>query len=124
MTPEQVKSLCKNIDMQCLGNTSFTLRVERDNEQPVDGRIFVQVQYNAPCVNTGELKDWSGRKWYLSKHMTEDEVVKTVFAAFKAAVEHEIMEGFRVAGWTLFNPHVNFVELLSISQREVSRDGS
>jgi len=121
MTPEQVRDLCINIDMKCLGNDSFYLRIERDNEQPVDGRVFIQVNYSAPCIKTGELRQWSGRKWYLSRHMTQDEVIKTAFAAFKAAVEHEILEGFSVGGKLLFNPHVDFTELLSISQREVKR---
>ncbi len=121
MTLEQVKNLCESISMTCLGNGSFYLRIERDNEQPTDGRIFIQVHYHAPCVKTGSWEDWSGRKWYLSKHMTQDEVIKTAFAAFKAAVEHEILEGFSVGGKVLFNPHVDFTELLAISQREVKR---
>lgn len=121
MTLEQVKKLCESIKMTCLGNESFELRVERDNEQPVDGRIFIQVRYNAPCAKAGSWQNWSGRKWYLSKHMTQDEIVKTAFAAFKTAVEHEVMEGFMVGGKILFNPHVDFTELLSISHREVKR---
>ena len=53
--------------------------------------------------------------------MTEDEVVKTCFAAFKAAVEHEIMEGFRYEDKIVFNPHVDFRELMNISHKEVKR---
>lgn len=37
------------------------------------------------------------------------------------AVIHEVMEGFTVDGKVLFNPHVNFEELLTISDREVTR---
>jgi hypothetical protein len=53
--------------------------------------------------------------------MTRDEVVKTAFAAFKAAVEHEVMEGFKFNGKIVFNPHVSFEALLSITDQEVSR---
>lgn len=122
MTIEQIQSLCSNVRMSCLGNESFFLRIERDNENPENGRIFIQVVYNAPCTKTNEWKEWHGRKFYLSKHMTQDEVVKTAYLAFKLAVEHEIMEGFGVGGKTLFNPHVDFSELLSISHREVRRN--
>jgi hypothetical protein len=122
MTLEQVIVLCDKIEMSCLGNKSFSLRVEKDVKRPDDGRVFIQVIYRAPCVKTGEDKVWTGRKFYLSDHMTQDEVVKTAYLAFELAVKHEIMEGFLVGGKTLFNPHVDFTELLAISQREVTRD--
>lgn len=53
--------------------------------------------------------------------MTDDEIVKTAWCAFEAAVKHEIMEGFKVDGKILFNPHLNFEALLSISHLEVKR---
>lgn len=122
MTLEQVTILCDKIKMSCLGNNSFSLRVERDVKDPVNGRIFLQVEYIAPCIKEGGDQIWHGRKFYLSDHMTQDEVVKTTFLAFKLAVEHEIMEGFSVGGKTLFNPHIDFTELLAISHKEVVRN--
>lgn len=122
MTLEQVEQLCSMITMKCLGNDTFTLRVEKDKKDSVTGRVFLQVVYIAPCIKTEWSKEFHGRKFYLSTHMTQDEVVKTAFLAFKLAVEHEIMEGFSVGGKTLFNPHVDFTELLAISHREVTRD--
>jgi hypothetical protein len=53
--------------------------------------------------------------------MTDDEVVKTAYVAFEAAVKHEILEGFKVDGKILFNPHVNFEALLTVSDKEVFR---
>lgn len=84
-------------------------------------RMYLQVIYTDTCRNTGEESEWHGRKWYLSEFMTDDEVIKTAFAACKSAVEHEIMEGFTVDGVVLFNPHVSFEALLSISHKEVRR---
>jgi hypothetical protein len=86
-------------------------------------RVYIQIQYEAPCTKTGIKENWKGRKWYLSEHMTDDEVIKTAYAALEATVKHEIMEGFKVDGKILFNPHVSFEALLSISDQEVSRDG-
>lgn len=53
--------------------------------------------------------------------MTNDEIIKTAYCAAEAAVKHEIMEGFKVDGVILFNPHVDFEELLKISHLEVKR---
>ncbi len=83
--------------------------------------MFVQIIYVSNCTKTNQQSEWRGRKWYISEYMTQDEVVKTVYAAFEASVKHEIMEGFKVDGITLFNPHVNFEELLKISHKEIKR---
>lgn len=118
---QEVKSICSRISIHLFG-VKFSLRVERDNKRPEDGRIFLQVFYEAFCTKTGELQPWSGRKWYLSDHMTEDEIIKTGYCAFEAAVKHEIMEGFKVDSIVLFNPHVDYNELLKISSCEVKRE--
>lgn len=99
----------------------FDIRVENDCKNIESGRLFIQIVYDSVCAKTGKVESWHGRKWYLSEHMTDDEIVKTIYAAFKAGVEHEIMEGFKVDGKILFNPHVNFEELLKISEKEVTR---
>lgn len=118
MRISKVEAITAKIEMTCI-HTTFKIHVDRDNVY--GGRIFIQVQYKAPDSRTGKLNDWNSRKWYLSEHMTEDEVVKTCFAAFKAAVEHEIMEGFRYEDKIVFNPHVDFRELMNISHKEVKR---
>jgi hypothetical protein len=115
-----LKRICSGITMECFG-TTFKLRIARDQKYS-RGRFFIQVTYNAKCNKTGKNQEWHGRKWYLSEHMTDDEVIKTAYAAFKATVEHEIMEGFKVNGITLFNPHVSYLSLLSISNQEISRE--
>lgn len=100
--------------------TKFSVRVEPDNKNR-NGRILIQIVYDAPCTKTGIISEWHGRKWYLSDHMTEDEVVKTCYAAYEAAVKHEIMESFKADGKVLFNPHTDFNKLLEISDYEVRR---
>lgn len=118
---DEVICICKDISCIALG-TIFSIRVERDNKDKVNGRIFIQITYNARCSNTGILLEWHGRKWYLSDHMTEDEIVKTCYVAFEAAVKHEVMEGFKINGITVFNPHVNYLELMKISDKEITRN--
>lgn len=120
MRINEVKAIIAKIEMTCI-HTTFKIRVDMDNVYVNSGRIFIQVQYKAPDSRTGKLSDWNGRKWYLSEHMTEDEIVKTCFAAFKAVVEHEVMEGFRYEDKIVFNPHVDFRELMSVSHKEIKR---
>jgi hypothetical protein len=120
ITPEHVAALLFPVRAELLG-VPFEFRVERDNKRPKDGRIFLQATYRAKCTVTGEEKEWRGRKWYLSDHMTEDEIIKTAFAAFEAAVRHEILEGFTVGSRRLFNPHADFRALLKASTTEVYR---
>ena len=117
---ERVKEITDKITMTIFGQL-LGLRVERDNQDPEKGRVFLQVTYSCTCRRTGALEQWNGRKWYLSKFMTDDEIIKTAYAAFEATVKHEIMEGFKVDGVVLFNPHVDYRELLKISDREVKR---
>lgn len=113
------EQLISRISLSCFG-TEFKIRVEHDNEFE-NGRIFLQVTYSANCNETGEFKEWHGRKYYLSKHMTDDEIVKTAYTAFESCVKHEIMEGFKVDGVVLFNPHTDFEQLLKISHKQVKR---
>lgn len=120
---DNVRALCGRISMSALG-TVFRLRIERDIKLPIVGRVFLQIEYDAPCSKTGKATVYRGRKWYLSDHMTDDEIVKTALAAFEATLRHECLEGFKIDGITLVNPHVHFEALLNISHLEVSRSTS
>lgn len=97
-------------------------RIDIDVKDPIEGRVFIQVTYIAPCSKTRYLKKWKGRKWYLSQHMSDDEIIKTFYLAFEIAVRHEILEGFKIDGKSIFNPHLNFEELLTICESEIKRE--
>lgn len=56
---------------------------------------------------------WRGRKWRLSEHMTETEVVKTALLAVLNAQQHETLERFTYCGATIFDPHISVDALLS-----------
>lgn len=109
----RVNKLISRIQVNILG-TEFTFRVvELD-------RCFIQVVYAATCTKTGQPDIYRGRKWFLSQYMTNDEIVKTAYLAIETAVKHEILEGFKVDGKSLFNPHLDFEELLKVT-KEVKR---
>lgn len=117
---ENIKIICKRVICD-LFEQKFDIRVERDNVYKEKGRIFLQITYKTKCNKSKKMENWHGRKFYLSEHMTEDEVIKTLFLGFKLTVEHEVMESFKVDGKILFNPHLNYTELLAMSHKEVSR---
>ena len=115
---ETVREILSHITMQIFG---IELEVRANKFENGDG-VYLQAFYTAPCTKTGEIQEWSGRKWRLSEYMTDDEVVKTAWCAFEAAVKHELMEGFKYDGQIVFNPHVHFKNLLSVSHMEVKRE--
>jgi hypothetical protein len=98
----------------------WTLRVERDNADK-GGRVFLQWIFNAPCVIGGRETAWHGRKWYLSPHMLESEVVKTAFAGALAAEEHEAREKFNYKGVAPFNPHISLDVMMENARRYTTR---
>lgn len=118
---QRLVELTSQITCEIFG-TEFFIRIATDQKNRNSGRLFVQMYYRAPCAKTGQILEWRGRKWYLSQHMTDDEIVKTCYAAFEAAVKHEVMEGFKIGGIAPFNPHVDYKQLLAISHLEVQRE--
>ncbi len=130
MTHNEIKELCSRITLELFGKV-FNIRVAYDGKHrslhfndpkgEMSARTFIQITYLEKCNKGGEEQEWRGRKWYLSEYMIADEIVKTVYAAFKATIDHECMESFKVDGVILFNPHINFEELLKVSQFEVKR---
>lgn len=127
MTVKEIKELISIINANCLG-TDFGFIVAYDMKysivtpQGTTGRIFIQAKYKCNCTKTGEEQEWKGAKHYLSDYMTHDEIIKAAFKAFKTAVEHEILEGFKVHNTILFNPHCNYMSLLEVSNKEVRRN--
>jgi hypothetical protein len=75
---------------------------------------YMQWRFKARCAKSGECAEQAGRKWYLSPHMTESELVLTAFKAALTAEEHECREQFSYRGHRILNPHVSVQALISI----------
>lgn len=132
---KRVQQLLSRVKLKCL-DKEFNILIKYDDKYTTEehgfpftcinytefnGRVYIQLEYNSSCNKDTNQDYWKGRKWYLSEYMTDDEIIKTCYAAFEACVKHEIMEGFEVDGKMLFNPHINFEELLLISDKEITR---
>lgn len=118
---KRVNDITKKLSATCLG-TKFEIEAHVDKRHPESGRVYLQCAYRFHCNVTGKRQRFTGRKWYLSEYMTDDEIVKTAYCAYEAAVKHEIMEGFKYDGIILFNPHTHFEALLSVSHQTVNRE--
>jgi hypothetical protein len=116
---DRVKKITDRISLNLLG-MEFKLKVSLD--EIYKNRVYLQIIYKSPCTESGKVEEWKGGKSYLSEFMTDDEIVKKAYVAFEQAVKHEVMESFKVDGITLFNPHINFEELLKVSHKEVKRN--
>jgi hypothetical protein len=116
----KVKDLLSRITMDMLGNKTFKFLLEKDKKG--GDRIYIQLVYAAPCTKEDTNKSWKGRKWYLSEHMTENEIIFTAYTAYEMCLRHEMMETFKIDGIILVNPHVDYKELLKVSGNEITRN--
>lgn len=127
---QRVSDLLGRVTLDCLG-TKLTLEIDWDKKYilgntreyltNIEPRVYVKVMCFTACRKTGQPELQHGRKWYLSEFMTDDEIIKTAFAAFERFVAHEAKEGFKIDGKVPFNPHTDFEELLRISDKEIKR---
>lgn len=78
-----------------------------------DGYL-IQCIFKAPNNVTGKLEDQHCRKWFISKHATENEVVTTAFKAVLAGEEHEAKEFFTYKKARIFDPHVDMTYLAEV----------
>lgn len=72
------------------------------------------VDYGGTDNVTGKPTSWRGRKWLLSEHMTDGEVVQTIFLATRVAIEHEMREQFLFMGQAIFDPHYDINKLVAL----------
>jgi len=58
------------------------------------------------------VEEHKGRKWLLSQHMTDSEIVQTALLAVLVCEEHEARERFRYRGAAIFGPHQDVEDLV------------
>ena len=77
--------------------------------------FLLQLEYEEACVETGELRTQRARKWYVSPHATETEVVETLFAACQRSMLHVTAEHFTYQGRRVFSPHFRIEDRLELA---------
>lgn len=86
----------------------------------VDG-LFMQPRFVAVCDTSKVFGHQTGRKWFVSRHATPDEVVRTAFLAVMTCIEHEIREGFLYEGKAIFGPHISVDALADVADKRSQR---
>jgi hypothetical protein len=109
-TFETMRQLITEIEFN---DWKFLLR--KDGSRP-----YLQIRFEEPDNMTGEMTEWRCRKWLLSYHMTDDEIVSTALKATLTAVEHETREQFKWKDQPIFRPHYNIYELHKLSSRNAT----
>lgn len=88
-----------------------------------EGRDYMQVHCWRIDSVTG-LPGWGkGGKFYLSEHMTDQEIVQNAFGLFKSYEEHECREFFHFRGKRIYGPHISLDALLEVADRTTYRKG-
>lgn len=93
----------------------FDIALRRDGD-----RAYLQLQWEAPDIvefmgGFGTTPtEQHGRKWMLSPHMTDGEIIQTALKAYLAVLEHEARESFTVDGCAVFGPHLDVDALVGM----------
>lgn len=93
----------------------YRLIVARDQADPKDGRIYVQVECDRPDTFTGVMGVGRGGKFYLSPYMTVSEIVQGCFGLCKSYDEHETREAFTWRGRRIYGPHIDVDALWEVA---------
>lgn len=112
MTINQLCDICEKISFGNGFDDDWTLKVEQEYNA-----FWIQWKFYAPDSSEpgADCTIQKGRKWRISFHATEDEVVKTAFAAALMALEHEARERFEYCGQPIFHPHMDVNALVGLA---------
>lgn len=78
------------------------------------GPTYLRAIYEDPDIYTGEMKTQHTRKWLLSEHMTDSEIVLTAFKCVLTSMEHRTRERFTYKGARIFGPHFDVEDMVRL----------
>ncbi|MFW6598150.1 hypothetical protein ACQBAU_16155 [Propionibacteriaceae bacterium Y2011] len=113
---DRVDALAKRITYHA---RSMGLLIRRDGLPR--GRWFIQLTVERRDSITGELGVGKSGRAYLSRHMTDSEIVQAIFGLIKGYEEHECREWFRLDGVAIYGPHIDYRALLVAAKQTDAR---
>lgn len=117
-TVETLTNIINDIDISYLlyDNARWRLLPKGDG-------FLLQLVYDEPDTKDpgGPVMPQHCRKWYISQHSTETEVVRTAYKAVRASLEHRLGEHFYYKGLQIYSPHKS-VEGMLLAIEEVPLD--
>lgn len=107
-------------------NWKFKFRpivVKPTDDSPNDENAWLLwAEFERPDTHTGKVGVGRGRDEIVRSGAWESGVIKTCWLLVELLVRHELMEGFRVDGLRVFDPH-NSIADLQLAQQEGTRKG-
>ena len=91
------------------------------------GGVYLKADYDEPDTYTGVVERQHTRKWLLSPHMTDSEIVQTAFKLCLTSMEHRARESFTYKGARIFGPHFDVEDLARLCverERAGARDAA
>lgn len=117
MNLQQLGSILSAIELTDGGSYEFSALEEGEH-------LFLRYREYAQD-SFKQVPQWlwqSGRRWYVSRHATESEVVQTALLAVLQFREHEVREHFRYNGARCFGPHIAVEALCSVAGKRDLRE--
>lgn len=87
------------------------------DDENTPGRHYLQIECYRKDVITGEMGFGRGGKFWLSEHMTQNEIIQGIFGLYLAYWTHEAREGFTWRGRRIFGPHISSEALWEVAPR-------
>ncbi len=78
------------------------------------GETYLQATYIDEDIYTGKAEVQTTRRWLLSPHMTDSEVIQTAFKLCMTSMEHRTREAFTYKGARIFGPHFDVEDLVGL----------
>lgn len=109
----------KLLDIHVQYKDGWTLRLQCDESR--NNALYMQWVWWATCAKTSRKKIQHSRKWFVSEHASDSELVLTAFKAALTAEEHECRESFKFKGKRVLGPHIDVNALLTVCDIEDNR---
>jgi hypothetical protein len=105
------------LDMGWDWEVRWGTRDDRDPDAPVSAISvpgwLIRCSFQRPDRDTGKIGRGFGRWWWIEVGTIPSALWKSMFAAAKMIVEHELLEAFKVEGKRPFDPHRSVQDLIS-----------
>lgn len=110
--------------MQILGRVSFPGYDIKLYSQY--GKFWIVGEYHELDIHAREGDEPAiqrTRKWLLSTHMTDSEIVATAFKLCLTSAEHRTREAFTYKGQRIFGPHFDVEDLVKVCADGLGENG-
>ena len=109
-TSDEIREIVDNVSY-----LDWDILVCVDGANRDSDRLYLQVHGHGPDPKQNmEDAQWSSRKWWLSRHMCKNEIIRTALKAIECAVAHEMYENILYKGYAVFTPHMDYEEVVKI----------